>query len=145
MKMINVINEIQVGYKPTFYGNPLVKNSKEAKEIFQQNWDNEIAFIESFYLMLLSRKNQVIGVKKMSQGSIVGTITPIREILAIALKCNAVGIITCHNHPSGNLTPSTADKSTFSKLRSSAKIMEIENIDNLIISPDGTYYSEMDN
>ena len=143
--MTNVINEIEVSYKPTFYGNPLIRNSKEVKEIFQQNWDNEIAFVESFYIMLLSRKNQIIGVKKMSQGSVVGTITPIREILAIALKCNAVGIITCHNHPSGNLTPSPADKSIFKKLRESAKIMEIENVDNLIISPDGRYYSEIDN
>lgn len=143
--MTNVINEIEVSYRPTFYGNPSVKNSKEVKEVFEQNWDNEIAFVESFYLMLLSRRNQIIGVKKMSQGSAVGTITPIREILAIALKCNAVGIITCHNHPSGNTTPSTADKIAFKKLRESAKMMDIDNLDNLIISPDGTYYSEIDN
>jgi DNA repair protein RadC len=143
--MTNVINEIEVSYKPTFYGNPQIKNSREVKEIFQQNWDNEIAFVESFYIMLLSRKNQIIGVKKMSQGSVTGTVTPIREILAIALKCNAVGIITCHNHPSGNLTPSPADKNVWTKLRTGAKIMEIENIDNLIISPDGRYYSEIDN
>ena len=143
--MTNVINEIEVSYKPTFYGNPLIRNSREAKEVFLQNWDNEIAFTESFYLMLLSRKNQVIGVKKMSQGSATGTVTPIREILAIALKCNAVTIITCHNHPSGNLKPSASDTSVFSKLRASAKLMDIENLDNLILSPDGTYYSEMDN
>lgn len=142
--MTNVINEIEVSYKPTFYGNPKIKNSKEVKELFQKNWDSEIAFAESFYIMLLSRKNQVIGIKKMSQGTISGTVTPIREILSIALKCNAVGIITCHNHPSGNYKPSDSDIKVWNKLKKSCALIDIKNIDNLIITPNGEYFSQMD-
>tara|TARA_S200002703_G_C3802892_1_gene248270 strand:- start:7054 stop:7494 length:441 start_codon:yes stop_codon:yes gene_type:complete len=138
------IEEIKVSYNPNYYDNLVIKNSELVHTIFSDNWDDEIGFAESFYILLLSRSNQVIGIKKVGQGSISGCVIPIREILAIALKCNAVGIITCHNHPSGNLKPSEADKKVWKRLNEACIIMGLENLDNLIITPNKEYYSQVD-
>jgi len=138
------IEEIKVSYNPNYYDNIVINSSQLAYTIFADNWDDEIGFAESFFILLLSRSNQVIGIKKVGQGSISGCVIPIREILAIALKCNAVGIITCHNHPSGSLKPSDADIRVWQQLNKACNIMNMENLDNLIITPNNGYYSQMD-
>ncbi len=66
-----------------------------------------------------------------------------RIILAVALKCNATGIVIVHNHPSGNLKPSEQDKNITDKLRKACEILDIVLLDHLIISKN-SYYSFSD-
>ena len=66
-----------------------------------------------------------------------------RLILSVALKTLATGLILAHNHPSGNLKPSEADKQITNKIRQAAKLLDIEVMDHIIISSEG-YYSFMD-
>ena len=80
---------------------------------------------------------------QLSKGGIKGTIADVRLILSVALKTLATGLILVHNHPSGNLKPSEADKHITSKIRQAAKLLDIELIDHIIISSEG-YYSFMD-
>ena len=56
----------------------------------------------------------------------------------------AASIILVHNHPSGNLTPSAQDDALTAKIKEAGKIMEINIIDHLIVTPD-SYYSYADN
>ncbi len=65
----------------------------------------------------------------------------IRLILSLALKVSATGIILAHNHPSGNLQPSTADKELTGKIKDACKYFDISVLDHLIIGPDRKYFS----
>jgi DNA repair protein RadC len=70
-----------------------VKCSKDAFDIFMENWDlDSIEHIEEFKLMLLTRSNKVLGITSVSKGGISGTVTDIRIILQYAIKANASGI-----------------------------------------------------
>ena len=60
--------------------------------------------------------------------------------MGVALKCNASAIILVHNHPSGNMKPSEADKRITSKLKSACELLEISLLDHLIIYKND-YYS----
>jgi DNA repair protein RadC len=79
----------------------------------------------------------------LSKGGIIGTIADVRLILSVALKTLATGLILAHNHPSGNLKPSEADKQITIKIRQAAKLLDIELLDHIIISSEG-YCSFMD-
>lgn len=65
-----------------------------------------------------------------------------REVFKKAIINSASSIITVHNHPSGNLEPSDEDRDLWGKLRQAGELLQIEVLDNLIITPSGSYYSE---
>jgi DNA repair protein RadC len=122
-----------------------VKCSKDAFDIFMNNWDlDSIEHIEEFKLMLMTRSNKVLGIASISKGGISGTVTDVRIILQYAIKANASGIIICHNHPSGNLQPSESDTKLTQKIKESGNLMDIQLLDHLIIVPEGLYYSLAD-
>ena len=122
-----------------------VKCSKDAFDIFMENWDlDSIEHIEEFKLMLMTRSNKVLGIASISKGGISGTVTDVRIILQLAIKANASGIIVCHNHPSGNLQPSESDIAITRKIKESGNVMDIQLLDLLIAIPEGTYYSMAD-
>jgi len=123
-----------------------VKCSKDAFDIFMENWDlDSIEHIEEFKLMLLTRSNKVLGIASISKGGINGTVTDVRIILQYAIKANASGIIICHNHPSGNLQPSESDTKITQKIKEASNIMDLQLLDHLILTMDGSYYSFGDN
>ena len=64
--------------------------------------------------------------------------------MGVALKSMACGIIISHNHPSGNLLPSSADREITNKIKEAGKLMEITLLDHIILSPEGTFYSFAD-
>lgn len=98
---------------------------------------------EEFWMVLLNRANKVISTIQLSTGGITGTVADVRLIFNIAIKSNAISIILCHNHPSGNITPSGEDISLTKKLREAGVILEIAVLDHLIIA-DRKYYSFAD-
>jgi DNA repair protein RadC len=98
---------------------------------------------EEFWVLHLSRSNRILAWKKISQGGIAGTVTDIRLILKDALENTASALIICHNHPSGNLQPSEADREITKKIAKAARIMDIRLLDHIIIG-EGGYYSFAD-
>ena len=110
-----------------------------------ESWDlDSIEHIEEFKLMLLTRSNKVLGISSLSKGGTTGTIVDVKLLLQYTIKSNAYAIIICHNHPSGNLQPSDADKNITYKVKSSATIMDIQLLDHIIIIPEGRYLSMTD-
>ena len=99
---------------------------------------------EEFWILFLNRSNKVINRMKLSQGGISGTVTDVRMIMKKAIEYLASGIIVCHNHPSGNLTPSESDSKITQKIREAGAFMDIQLLDHLIVS-DKEYYSFADN
>lgn len=88
---------------------------------------------EEFWVLLLNRNNLVIDKFMASQGGLTGTVIDARIIMKTALEKLACSLILCHNHPSGNLTPSQADKDITLKLRDAGKFLDIPVLDHIII------------
>jgi DNA repair protein RadC len=98
---------------------------------------------EEFWVLFLDRANKVIQEYRISQGGITGTVIDVKIILKNAIQKLASSIILCHNHPSGNIVPSNADKNITTKLKEAATMMDIQVLDHLIIGQ-GDYYSFAD-
>ncbi|KAA6350519.1 hypothetical protein EZS27_002126 [termite gut metagenome] len=99
---------------------------------------------EEFWIVLLNQANKIITKIRISSGGIDGTYADIRSILREALLHRATGIILCHNHPSGNNHPSSADIQLTENIKQAAQTMNITLYDHLIVC-DGAYYSFADN
>jgi DNA repair protein RadC len=119
-----------------------VKCSKDAFDIFMENWDlDSIEHIEEFKLLLMNRSNSVLGIMPVSKGGLFKTVTDVRVILQYAIRVNASGIIICHNHPSGNVQPSESDIAITRKIKESGIVMDIQLLDHLIIVPESNCFS----
>ena len=142
-KILTEVAEIELNYRLTVKPGerPKISRAKDAYELFLQNWDkNKIGFIEQFKIMLLNCRNLVLGICEVSTGGVAGTYVDVKLIFAAALKANASGIILSHNHPSGELKPSVADKQLTEKLREGGLLLDLPIMDHLIITEE-TYYS----
>ncbi len=98
---------------------------------------------EVFAVLFLNRANKVVHFEIISEGGITGTVADPRIILKKALENNATAIILCHNHPSGNLQPSTADELLTKKIKTAASFLDILVTDHIIVSTEG-YFSFAD-
>jgi DNA repair protein RadC len=119
-----------------------IKCSKDVADIFQPILSDLLH--EEFWILFLNRSNRVINRMKLSQGGISGTVTDVRMVMKKAVECLASGIIVCHNHPSGNLSPSEADSKITQKIKEAGNLLDVQLLDHLIIS-DKDYYSFADN
>ena len=95
---------------------------------------------ESLMAIFLNTKNMVINYEIFSEGSIDSVTVYPRRIIEQALKNNASGIILVHNHPSGDITPSTSDNELTEELKNISKSMDIRLLDHIIVSKK-EYYS----
>ena len=141
-KMFNNVAEIEVVYKPAISDKPIISSSLDAYNVLVNFFPSEtLSLQERFVAMYLNRSNRVIGVYHMSTGGITGTVVDIRLLLSVALKTAATGIILAHNHPSGNLKPSDADKDLTNKIKKASEYMDIKLLDHLIIVPEDKHLS----
>ncbi|GMN11550.1 JAB domain-containing protein [Croceitalea sp. MTPC9] len=146
--MRNKVNEIKISYKGGLKSSEwqAISNSQDAAELLFEDWDkNTISIYETFKVVLLNNSNKVKGVYQISQGGITGTLVDLRLLFAVILKSLSVAIILTHNHPSGKLIPSEADKNLTNKINKAGKLFDIRLLDHLIFAPDGDYYSFSDN
>lgn len=146
--MKHKVNEIKISYKGELKSSMLHKigNSKDAAELIFEDWDKDtISILETFKVVLLNNSNKVKGVYQLSQGGITGTLIDLRILFAVILKSLSVAIILVHNHPSGKLQPSDADKRLTNKIKKASRLFDITILDHLIFAPDGDYYSFSDN
>ena len=101
---------------------------------------------EQFCVILLNSKNAIIGLNIVSTGNLSSAPVHPREVLKPAILCNASAMILCHNHPSGNLSPSPEDLSITARIVQASKIMGIHVHEHIIISmDDDRFYSFADN
>ncbi len=89
---------------------------------------------EEFWVLCLNNANRVLTCFQLSKGGITGTLVDVRIILRKALETGAVGLILAHNHPSGNLRPSKADREITRKVSKASATMDIRVLDHLILS-----------
>lgn len=98
---------------------------------------------EEFWIVYLNNSNKVIYKKQLSKGGITGTLVDVRLVMKTAIEVGATGLILAHNHPSGTLKPSEADKQITKKLKNAAESLDIKVLDHLIIT-EKAYFSFAD-
>lgn len=99
--------------------------------------------VEELWAIYMNMASRIVKMKRISVGGIAQTLVDIRILLKEALLCNAVAMTICHNHPSGNVRPSSADDQLTEKISKACKTMDIRFLDHVIIADD-TYYSYAD-
>ena len=141
------VNEISIKYQGNFKMKqaPKITSSNSAVELLFESWNKDhIGLQECFKVMLLNNSNKVKGIFEVSSGGITGTLVDVRILFAVILKSLTTSIILAHNHPSGNLKPSEADKQLTKKIKNAGEFLDIKLLDHLIIIPDGDYFSFAD-
>ncbi len=134
------VSEIKVAYTTSDTPKVKIKSGDDAYNVLLASWNlDTIELQEEFKVLLLNRANELLGIYPLSRGGITGTVVDQRLIFAVALKCNATGIIMCHNHPSGKLLPSEADITLTKSIGKCADLLEINLLDHLIITKNGFY------
>ncbi len=144
--MINAftINEINVSYSLKIKNSerPQIDCSKNVYELILPLW-HDIDLLESFKVLLLSKGNRVLGLANLFRGGLSGVAADPKQIFQVALKCNAAHIILMHNHPSGNLKASSADRSITNKLKQAGEFLDLPILDHMIFTSE-SYFSFAD-
>lgn len=134
-KAISIITALEIGRR---------RNTQDVLERKKISSSNDAAIIlqqqigdlpnEEFWIMYLNQGNRIIKTEQISRGGITQTSVDVRLIFKRSLELMATGIILSHNHPSGNLVPSVADKSITQKIKEGAKLLDIQVLDHVIVS-----------
>lgn len=134
---------ISVSFDKKLKKSELIKitSADDAYQVFRRVFNTDtFDWCEEFIILCLNNSNKVVGFYKISSGGMTGTVVDIRMIFTTALNCLSSSIIIAHNHPSGTLQPSEADKNLTKKIKEAGKILDINVLDHLIIT-DESYFS----
>jgi DNA repair protein RadC len=143
-KAISLAAALELGRRcgaPSLFESPLVTSSHDVAQQLQALLKDHRH--EVFAVLYLNRANRINHFEVISEGGITGTVADPRIILRRALEEDAVSLILCHNHPSGNLRPSRADEELTQKIREASRFFDIKLLDHLIVSSEG-YFSFAD-
>lgn len=113
--------------------NPIINSPEKASDYFHSVMD-EIYDKEAFVVAFLNTKNRIIDHEVVSVGTINSSIVHPREVFRNAIINKANSVILCHNHPSGDLTPSTEDINITRRLKETGNLLGIKVLDHLIIN-----------
>ncbi|QIA07124.1 JAB domain-containing protein [Draconibacterium halophilum] len=119
-----------------------ITGSKSVYDFVCPLWP-DLEYRERFAVLLLSRSLKVLGLSWISTGGVSGTVVDAKLIFQVSLKSNASSIILLHNHPSGELRTSEADRRITRKIKDGAKLLDIDVLEHIILTSE-TYYSMAD-
>lgn len=119
-----------------------ITSSSDAYDLMKPDLMDET--VESFYIIILDRNNNLLKKQLVSRGGSNSTVVDPKVIFKYALEVMANSVILVHNHPSGNLRPSEQDKRLTEKLVNAGKILDVSVIDHVIFADCG-YFSFADN
>jgi len=144
VKAVTIVAALELGRRrqaSLYLEKPIVKSSRDIANYLQallRDLPHEV-----FAVAYLNQANRINHFEIVSKGGLTGTVADPRVILKKALLEDAVSIILCHNHPSGNLQPSRADQDLTHKLKNAAQLFDIDLFDHIIVSENG-YFSFAD-
>jgi DNA repair protein RadC len=139
--MIAAAMELGVRRKAAGHFRVKIQSSKDVANYLQAQLEHKKQ--EIFAVVYLNRGNRILSLETISIGGLTGTVADPRIILKKALEQDATALVLCHNHPSGNLTPSRADEQLTQKIKQAAALMDIQVLDHIIVSHEG-YFSFAD-
>lgn len=113
---------------------PIIDSPEKAVEQLTDICDKKQ---EYFVCLTLDGANRLIAKRIITIGTLTSSLVHPREVFADAITDRAAGVIVAHNHPSGNLEPSQADREVTQRLKDAAKLLGISLIDHIVITKDG--------
>ncbi len=138
-KAISIVAALELGRRrrgAEVLNRKKISSSKDVFELFQLYMADSA--YEEFWVLFLSRSNSIIKHVKVSDGGVAGTVADPKRIFREAIESGCSSMILCHNHPSGNIQPSVADKKLTRKIVAGATYFDIKVLDHIIIG--GTRY-----
>ncbi|MDQ1167580.1 DNA repair protein RadC [Flavobacterium sp. SORGH_AS_0622] len=143
-KAISIVAALELGRRQRSEDALIFKKISSSKAVFEimQPIIGELPH-EEFWVLFLNNSNSVISKSQLSKGGITGTVVDVRLVFKLAMENGATGLILCHNHPSGNLNPSDADKQITRKIKLAGESLDVKVLDHLIIT-ESKYYSFVD-
>jgi len=145
-KAVTLLAALQLGIRAAKDGitirNKHIKSSIDIYELMapRLQWLNH----EEFWVLYLSRANEVICEQLIGKGGIDATVVDVRVVMREALQLSVSSMAFVHNHPSGSLEPSVQDRALTKKLSAAAAIFDIRVIDHVIIGAQRGYFSFCD-
>ncbi|WP_196891876.1 RadC family protein [Aureivirga marina] len=143
-KAISIITALELGKRQRLEAaleQPKITSSKNVFELLHPLLGSLPH--EEFWVIFLNNSNKVIFQMQLSKGGLTATVVDIRVLFKKALELRATAFILGHNHPSGSLRPSIADKNITKKIQEAGKVLDIKLLDHLIITQK-SYYSFAD-
>ena len=113
-----------------------ITSSEDAADFIKNFYSDDIEIYESFFILLLDRQNKTIGYAKISQGGVTGTVVDTKIIAKYVVDSFASGVILAHNHPSGNLRESSADRQITQKVKNALSYFDTAVLDHVIVTKD---------
>lgn len=98
---------------------------------------------EEFWVIYLNNSNKIVHKCQLSKGGITGTVVDVRIAFKLAFEYNATAMILCHNHPSGTLQASDADRQITRKMKRAGENLDIKVLDHIIVT-ETAYFSFSD-
>lgn len=143
-KAITIISALELGRRRRAEDTAELTKITSSKLVFEimQPIIGELPH-EEFWVLFLNNSNKVISKSQLSKGGMTGTIVDVRLVFKLALESGATALILCHNHPSGNLQPSDADRKITKKIKLAGDSLDVKVLDHLIIT-ETKYYSFVD-
>lgn len=130
-KRVDIVSLRLVKESSLLYKDRSIKSPQDGYNLFKQflgELDREY-----FVVMCLDVKNQPTAINVCHIGSLNSSIVHPREVMKTAILSNSCSVIVCHNHPSGNPSPSPEDISVTDRLKEAGELMGIDLLDHLII------------
>lgn len=117
---------------------PTITTPIDALTLLRSIWNEDhIQLKEEFVVLLLNTAKKCLGWSKISSGGSKATIVDPAAVYQVALLSNASSILLAHNHPSGNVKPSQADKTLTERIENAGEMLGIAVNDHVIITADG--------
>ncbi len=144
-KAVSILAAIEIGNRSRYSASHKKESIRNSQAVFEllHPYISDLPH-EEFWIVYLNNSNRVIRFEQLSKGGISGTLVDVRLVMKKALELRATSLVLAHNHPSGTLTPSEADKLLTEKLIKASGSLDIKVLDHVIFSRED-YFSFADN
>ena len=134
-KAISIVAALEIGRRKREFSKEELNKIESSESVFKlmQPILGDLPH-EEFWVLYLNNSNKVLFKQQLSKGGITGTLVDVRLLVKKAIELNSVAIILVHNHPSGTLKVSEADKQITKKIKIASSSLDIKLLDHLIIT-----------
>jgi DNA repair protein RadC len=139
-RYVKLKSELNEGY----FNSVKITSSAESANYIRAFFQDSITIYESVFLLMLNRANNTIAYSKIGQGGVSGTVLDPKIVLKFAIDTLASNIIIAHNHPSGQLYPSSQDDAITTRIKNACNLIDVNLLDHIILT-ENNYYSYADN
>lgn len=139
-KAITIMAALELGRRRQFSDSTQRTQIKCARDAYEHILRDLIDLNhEEFWIIILNRANNILAKICVSRGGVSATVVDAKQVFKPAIEKLASSIVLLHNHPSGNLQPSTQDIELTKKLKKAGEVLDVTVIDHLIVTNGGFY------